>query len=383
MQTHGIPNDMMPSMNQVACIIFGPLIQLVLYPFLHRRKIHFKPIARITVGFGFVALSMIYATAVQQVIYTTGPYYDFAVYAGKTSRPLPNNVNVWIQAPIYVFIAIGEIFAYVTALEYAYDHSPKNMKAIVQAISLLLAGVGSACAMGLTPISRDPYLVIFYASLASVMAATTTLFWWVFRKYDRLRASVDDEEFAVEPESDSGKDHTFTYRRGASALRLRPSPEPNRKLTNRVAMERDLENRVKSWTTVSTSEENVNAQRRNIMTTQRNSNGILIHKEWNVIRAPLKSDTTSQEVPPMMSGALPTKTPVGSDDERFEHPCRALQIPHRSAGSSSHVGFTPGTLKHDDAFKMESDDASMKYSQSSYRDPSPNHSEDAGWNETI
>ncbi|KAF2792805.1 hypothetical protein K505DRAFT_245859, partial [Melanomma pulvis-pyrius CBS 109.77] len=199
MEPHNIPNDIMPAMNQVACIIFGPLIQSVLYPFLHRRKIFFKPIARITVGFGFVALSMLYATLVQQLIYTTGPCYKnprdcpAAWSAGKdllgtqlseVAFRNPNHVNIWIQTPVYILIAIGEIFAYVTGLEYAYDNSPKGMKAIVQAISLLLAGVGSSCAMALSPIARDPYLVLFYACLACAMVATTIIFWFVFHKYD-------------------------------------------------------------------------------------------------------------------------------------------------------------------------------------------------------
>ncbi|KAF2278031.1 PTR2-domain-containing protein [Westerdykella ornata] len=188
MKTNGIPNDMMPAMNQVACIILGPIIQYGLYPYLNRRKIPFRPIARITVGFLFIALSMLYSMTVQHLVYSAPPCYT---HPGKCDLPPPekgpalgNNVNVWIQAPVYFLMAIGEIFAYVTGLEYAYDHSPTAMKAIVQAISLLVAGVGSAVAMALTPVARDPNLTILYGSLFGAMTVTAATFWWRFRKYD-------------------------------------------------------------------------------------------------------------------------------------------------------------------------------------------------------
>jgi dipeptide/tripeptide permease len=69
-----IPSDMMPAINQVACIILGPIIQYGLYPFLRRRNIRFNPIARITAGFAAIALAMLYATIVQHKIYTVRSY---------------------------------------------------------------------------------------------------------------------------------------------------------------------------------------------------------------------------------------------------------------------------------------------------------------------
>ncbi|KAF2742836.1 PTR2-domain-containing protein [Sporormia fimetaria CBS 119925] len=188
MVTHSIPNDMMPALNQVFCILLGPIVQYGLYPFLNRHNIPFKPIARITVGFIFIALSMLYAAITQHIIYTRGPCFstpgacDAIPHDSTTFQP--NDISVWLQTPVYFLIAIGEIFAYVTALEYSYDHSPKSMKAIVQAISLMIAGLGSAAAMGLTPVARDPWLVALYGGLFGGMAVTTGVFWWCFRRYD-------------------------------------------------------------------------------------------------------------------------------------------------------------------------------------------------------
>lgn len=187
MKSGGTPNDLVPAMNQVGCIILGPLVQSCLYPLLHRYRIYMKPITRITIGFGFISLSMLYATAVQHMIYTTASCTDME--CREAVRP-----NVWIQAPVYVLMATGEIFAFVTALEYAYDNSPENMKAIIQAISLLIAGVASAIALALTTVAHDPNLTIFYASLSAAMAITTIVFWLLFRRYDMVPTTNKEAE---------------------------------------------------------------------------------------------------------------------------------------------------------------------------------------------
>jgi hypothetical protein len=265
METHGIPNDMIPGLNQVACIIIGPIIQYGLYPYLSRRRIPFKPIARITVGFGFIALSMLYAMIVQHMVYAAPPCYkspgECRTIASSNHWRGPNHVNVWIQSPVYVFVAIGEIFAYVTALEYAYDHSPKDMKAIVQAISLVIAGIGSAGAMGLTPLARDPHLVNLYGGLFGAMTVTTALFWWMFHKYDKLYAPNDDA--MVEMGAYSENDDTLTHNRGASVLRLRPRTARGGVTVHIGSQDRDPQKSVTTTVTASGGSSTQAVRRRN------------------------------------------------------------------------------------------------------------------------
>ena len=188
MEASGTPNDLLPAMNQVGCIVLGPLIQGWVYPLLHRRQIYLKPIVRITIGFGFVAASMLYAVVVQHEIYSAPPCYIHLEHCG------PNRVNVWIQAPLYFLMSTGEIFAYVTALEYAHDHSPQRLKVVVQALSLLSGSAGSAGALALASVARDPHLVAFYASLTAGMAAVTVAFWLAFHRYDAEEASAAERD---------------------------------------------------------------------------------------------------------------------------------------------------------------------------------------------
>jgi POT family proton-dependent oligopeptide transporter len=185
METRGTPNDLLPAMNQVGCIVFGPLIQEVLYPLLHRLRIYPTPRTRITIGFTFISLSMMYATIVQALIYKSPPCRTQPGICG------PNQINVWIQAPVYLLMSVGEIFAYVTALEYANENSPKTLEVVVQAVGLLMGGIGSAIAMALTLVAHDPNLIAFYGSLTGTMAITTILFRLLFRDRTKQPVTVD------------------------------------------------------------------------------------------------------------------------------------------------------------------------------------------------
>lgn len=178
MSTQGIPNDILPLANQVGCILLGPLIQGVLYPWLSQRGTYLRPQVRIAIGFGLMTVSMAYAAVLQRSIYMSS-----SPSSARPSTPISDpKVSIWSQVPIYVLMSAGEIFAYVTALELTYNHAPKDLKVVVQAISLLLGAIGSALAMALTPIAQDPLMVLYYSLLTAAMGVATILFWVVFRK---------------------------------------------------------------------------------------------------------------------------------------------------------------------------------------------------------
>lgn len=130
---------------------------------------------------------MLYATVVQVLIYRSSLCYDQPWNCG------PSLINGWVQGPLYFLISAGEAFAYVTAFEYEFDHSPKEMKVVVQAIDLLIGGVASACAMASTAVARDPYLFFFYGSLSGGMPVTTVVFWLLLRRYNMPQAETRDK----------------------------------------------------------------------------------------------------------------------------------------------------------------------------------------------
>ena len=87
--------------------------------------------------------------------------------------------------------------ALVTALEYAYDHSPKGIKVVVQAFGILAGTEGSADALALSAAARNSHLVAFYASLTAGMAAVTVASWLTFRRDNDRAREGDENQFAV------------------------------------------------------------------------------------------------------------------------------------------------------------------------------------------
>jgi POT family proton-dependent oligopeptide transporter len=55
-----------------------------------------------------------------------------------------SSLNVWIQSGSYVLIALSEIFASITGLEYAFTKAPKNMRSLVMAMFLFATAISSA-----------------------------------------------------------------------------------------------------------------------------------------------------------------------------------------------------------------------------------------------
>lgn len=193
----GIPNDLPQAFSGVACIIFGPVIQWF-YSFLAKHRIRFGPIARLVAAFVFCGLSMAYAAIVQHLIYSSPPCYSHPFKcAGSQNGKLPNRISIWVQLPVYFLLAIGEIFGFVTAFEYAYSNAPKEMKAVVMAFSQLTAGLASVLGMAISPAAKDPNMVVMYSALAGGMGVTAGLFWWKFRRLDysdQASSEIEDEE---------------------------------------------------------------------------------------------------------------------------------------------------------------------------------------------
>jgi len=88
------------------------------------------------------------------------------------------------QTGAFVLIAVSEIFANVTALEYAYSKAPRNMRSLVQAISLFTNAFSSAIGEALVPLADDPLLIWNYGIPAILAVIGGTIFWIQFRGLD-------------------------------------------------------------------------------------------------------------------------------------------------------------------------------------------------------
>lgn len=59
-------------------------------------------------------------------------------------NPVTSSLSVWIQSGSYVLIALSEILASITGLEYAFTKAPKNMRSLVMAVFLFTQAISSA-----------------------------------------------------------------------------------------------------------------------------------------------------------------------------------------------------------------------------------------------
>ncbi|KAJ5708374.1 hypothetical protein N7488_008175 [Penicillium malachiteum] len=186
MTLNGVPNDVVNNLDPFALIICIPLCDAFLYPGLRKMGFQFTAIKKIFVGFIFAAIAMIWSAVVQYYIYKTSPcgYNANDCYtADGAIRAAP--LSVWIQTGAYIFIALSEIFASITSLEYAYSKAPRNMRSLIQAISLFTNAISAAIAEALNPLSSDPLLIWNYGVFAVLAGVGGFGFIWQFWSLDK------------------------------------------------------------------------------------------------------------------------------------------------------------------------------------------------------
>jgi POT family proton-dependent oligopeptide transporter len=194
----------MQNIDPITVIIFIPICDQLVYPFLRKMGIAFKPITRIFWGFLMGSVGMSYAAYVQHLIYTAPPCYTNPLHCPAAVLPngefQHNKVHVGMQSPAYFFIALSEIFASITGLEYAYTKAPPSMKSLIMSLFLLTTAFGAALGAAIAPLARDPNLMGLYIGLAVASLVGGCVFWRLFSKYNRTEDVMN--EMSSEGKSD-------------------------------------------------------------------------------------------------------------------------------------------------------------------------------------
>jgi POT family proton-dependent oligopeptide transporter len=191
MQRHGLPNDIISNLNPFSLLIFIPLNDFVIYPLMRKAGIRFTPIKKITAGFLAGASAMIWAGVIQLYIYRKSVCgYNaggemWSEEEGDFVRCPPVDINVWAQSGSYILIALSEVFASITSLEYAYSKAPKNMRSMVQAVALFMTAFAAAIGQALVPLAEDPNLVKNYFVVAGLALFGGAMFYIQFRNLDQ------------------------------------------------------------------------------------------------------------------------------------------------------------------------------------------------------
>lgn len=200
MNTHGLPNDIMQSVNSIAIVVFIPIVNKLVYPFLRKIGLPMRPVTRIFVGFMCSSLGMAYAAIIQHLIYSSGPCYELVLSDECPAGAVPNDIHVAIQTPAYVFTSFAEIFASITGLEYAYTKAPANMKSFIMSLFLVTNAFGSALGIALSPVAVNPKLQWMYVGLCGATVIAGVLFFITFRHLNEREEELNviDAEYTAE-----------------------------------------------------------------------------------------------------------------------------------------------------------------------------------------
>lgn len=131
-----------------------------------------------------MSVAMAYSAVVQAIIYRSAPCYSHPLSCPASSGGhTPNHVHVLLQLPTFVIIALAEVFCWPTGSEYTYSHAPKSMKSVLQTCYISTAGVGYLLGMTLSPLAKDPLLVVLWSATAAMMFVTACAFRVAFRNF--------------------------------------------------------------------------------------------------------------------------------------------------------------------------------------------------------
>ena len=166
MNTHGIPNDILTSLSPLMIMLLVPILEHWTYPFLRKKGHPLHHISRIALGFVIMSAAMLYVAFVQHLIYLAPPYH----------------VQISLQTPVYLLIALSEILVVTTGYEYAFSRAPSSMKSIVMSIFLSTVAVGASLAIATSPLTVDPKLTWMYSALSVQSLLAGMLLWICFRE---------------------------------------------------------------------------------------------------------------------------------------------------------------------------------------------------------
>ncbi|KAI8319761.1 hypothetical protein GQ54DRAFT_237843, partial [Martensiomyces pterosporus] len=93
-------------------------------------------------------------------------------------------ISVWLQIVPYAAVAISEIFASVTGLEFAFSQAPAELKSVLTALYLFTNCGGALIGLVLSIWGGDPQVLYVFAAETAILGILAVVFYFCFRHYD-------------------------------------------------------------------------------------------------------------------------------------------------------------------------------------------------------
>ncbi|CAI8054280.1 Probable peptide transporter ptr2 [Geodia barretti] len=124
--------DIMPSVNDVLCILIIPLLDYLIYPHIESSmRVKLRPIHKLVAGMLFAAFSFLMSGLLQLYIHLP---------PGR--EHCHGDVSLAWQLPQLVLISFAEILVSVTGLELAYSQAPPDLRNLVTALWYIAQAMG-------------------------------------------------------------------------------------------------------------------------------------------------------------------------------------------------------------------------------------------------
>ncbi|BFZ02960.1 hypothetical protein BsWGS_05999 [Bradybaena similaris] len=134
-----VPVAVLNAFNTVAVVIFIPILDRALYPFLKWCGRPLTHLQRIGIGFILSACSVFIAGWIEIERKKKLGFYQVV----GEEQFFAANLTVFIQVPQFVLIGTGEAFTSIAGYEFAYTQAPKNLQGLVMGIFVATNGLGS------------------------------------------------------------------------------------------------------------------------------------------------------------------------------------------------------------------------------------------------
>lgn len=170
------------AVNPFLILIFIPLFNYVLYPFIGR---FFKltPLRKISIGLFLTTTSFLLCAWIESRIQV-----GFAP-------------SILWQVMSYILLTAAEVMVSITALEFAYTQAPNRMKSVVMSLFLLSVAAGNLVPMVVNFVIENPdgsskiTGVEYYLMFSGLMLLSAIIFSFMAKNF-RTQTFVQDEEIS-------------------------------------------------------------------------------------------------------------------------------------------------------------------------------------------
>jgi len=229
--TFVIPVASLSVVNATVIIFVIPFLALFVYPLIIK-CFHKPPNPLQRIGFGlFLSAVSVFAAAFleiarkQDILATGGIPQE--VFGNKYNV---SSISVLMQIPQFFFVAVGEVFASATGLEFAYSQAPVSQQAIITGLYYVMFGLGSFCSLLLIMLvninSEKPWMPdnidaghyeYFFFLLGGIILVDVVVFVFIARSYIYVDA-VDEKPMIVKYEITNSFNHRISISESGGRL---------------------------------------------------------------------------------------------------------------------------------------------------------------------